>query len=68
MVSESLARFLRNLSLDPSLLEAFEEDPEAVLADTDLSEEDKHLMRAADREQLRRRLPLAEPQPGGVLV
>jgi len=66
MLSDRAARFVRNLSLDPSLLEAFEEDPECIMADADLEEEDKLLLRATDREQLRRQLPMAEAQPGFV--
>lgn len=67
MLSDNLARFLRNLSLDPSLLEAFEQDPEGILADTELSEDDKRRMRSADQEQLRRQLPTPEPTPGGII-
>lgn len=56
MMSEKLARFLRNLSLDPSLLEAFEADPDNILADADLSEDDKRFLRSGDREHWRSKL------------
>jgi hypothetical protein len=68
MLSDRAARFNRHLSLDPSLLEAYEVDPEGVLANSDLSEDDKRQMCAADRDQLRRQLPAAESVPSGVFA
>jgi len=66
-MSEALARFLRNLSVDPSLLEAFEMSPETILADTDLSEDDRRFFQSGNREQWRQELSLAaEMPPGGV--
>jgi hypothetical protein len=68
MMSENLARFLRNLSLDPSLLEAFETDPDRILADTDLSDDDKSFLRNADQESWKRDLRTApEPAPGHII-
>jgi hypothetical protein len=64
MMSKELSRFLRNLSLDPGLLEAFESNPETILSDTELSEEEKRTLRGTDREELRRELAAgAAPDP-----
>jgi hypothetical protein len=64
-MSEKLSRFLRNLSVDPSLLEAFETDSEMILTDADLSEEDKDFLRNNDPEIWRRALTDRPVMPPG---
>jgi hypothetical protein len=64
-MSEQLAGFMRNLTIDPGLLEAFNEDRAAVLADADLPAADKAFLLEGNPEEWRRLLSdEAPPVPG----
>lgn len=52
MPSLNLNRFLRNLNADPSLLAALDADPDTVLAQAELSEQEQALLRSPDRYRL----------------
>jgi hypothetical protein len=56
MLSQNFARFLRSLSLDPALLEAFEADPQRVLRGAGLTPDEVLLLERGGREILRRNL------------
>lgn len=52
-MSERVARFLISLSQDPYKLDRFLDDPDPVLADSDLTSEEKEVVRGGDPEQIR---------------
>jgi hypothetical protein len=59
-MSEKLARFLRNLNLDPDLREAFEMDPASIVSDADLSDSERAWLIEGDPERWRAYLPSAQ--------
>ena len=55
-MTDSFEQFLITLSQDPVLLDDFLDDPEPLLKDSSLTEEEKDLLRSGDAEQIRRHL------------
>ena len=52
-MSDRVARFLVSLSQDPFLTEEFAREPDLVLVGTDLTEEDKTVLRSGDPAAIR---------------
>jgi hypothetical protein len=50
---QSLGQFLIDLADDPSHAKAWLEDPDSVIDQADLSEEDKEILRSKDLEQVK---------------
>jgi hypothetical protein len=55
-MSERVSRFLISLSQDPDKLDRFKSDPDSVLADSDLTSEEKAIVRSGDEEAIRKSL------------
>jgi hypothetical protein len=63
-MSERVSRFLISLSQDPDKLDRFQSDPDSVLADSDLTPEEKAMVRSGDEGAIRESLgPAGDSAP-----
>ncbi len=65
-MTKLVADFVVNLSKDPRLMEAFASDPDAVMAEHDLSDADREVLKSGDAERIRNHL--GDAGPPGCLV
>lgn len=66
MASQHVAAFINKLSTDPNLRSQFKANPDAVMDQEGLSDEDKQVVRSGDPEQIRAHL--GDDAPPGCLL
>ena len=66
MASQDVAAFINKLSTDPNLRAQFKANPDAVMDQEGLSEEDKQVVKSGDPDQLRTHL--GDDAPPGCLI
>jgi hypothetical protein len=66
-MADKIADFLAGMADDPSKVEAFKKNPDAQLAQSGLSKEQRRLLKSGDHEQIRSAIT-AESGPDAIAV